>query len=60
MTLFGNLGGAQLRIPHDQLIFSQREFEDYFKFTFVRNPWDRLLSAFLFLKKGGANKVDRQ
>jgi hypothetical protein len=60
MTLFGNLGGAHLRIPHYQLIFSQHEFEDYFKFTFVRNPWDRLLSAFLFLKKGGANKLDRQ
>lgn len=58
-SLFGNLGGAHLRIPHYQLIFSKQEFEEYFKFTFVRNPWDRLVSAFLFLKKGGANKVDR-
>jgi hypothetical protein len=58
-SLFGNLGGAHLRIPHYELIFSRHEFEDYFKFTFVRNPWDRLLSAFLFLKKGGANKLDK-
>lgn len=58
-SLFGNLGGSHLRIPHYQLIFSQYEFEEYFKFTFVRNPWDRLVSAFLFLKKGGANKQDR-
>jgi hypothetical protein len=58
-SLFGNLGGAHLRIPHYQLIFSQREFNEYFKFSFVRNPWDRLVSAFLFLKKGGANKGDR-
>ncbi|RJR39511.1 MAG: hypothetical protein C4576_21430 [Desulfobacteraceae bacterium] len=60
MTLFGNLGGGHLRIPHYQLIFEESEFEEYFKFTFVRNPWDRLLSAFLFLKNGGANKADRE
>lgn len=59
-TLFGNLGGGHLRVPHYQLIFSKPEFEEYFKFTFVRNPWDRLVSAFLFLKKGGTNKVDRR
>jgi hypothetical protein len=58
-SLFGNLGGAHLRIPHYQLIFSAHEFSCYFKFTFVRNPWARLVSAFLFLKGGGANSADR-
>lgn len=27
-----------------------------FKFAFIRNPWDRLVSAYLFLKAGGMQK----
>lgn len=37
-----------------------RKFREYFKFTFVRNPWNRLYSAYTFLKKGGMNEMDRQ
>ena len=33
--------------------------EKYFSFTFVRNPFDRLYSAYIFLKKGGMNHHDR-
>jgi hypothetical protein len=36
----------QLRLPPE-------DFERTFKFTFVRNPWDRLASAFFFLKNQG-------
>jgi len=30
-----------------------------FAFTFVRNPWDRLVSAFFFLNKGGSMPKDK-
>ena len=36
-----------------------QKFRKYFKFTFVRNPYDRLFSAYTFLKKGGLNELDR-
>ena len=35
-----------------------KKFQEYFKFCFVRNPWDRLLSAYLFLRRGGMNEAD--
>ena len=28
-----------------------KDYKEYFKFTFVRNPWDRMVSYFLFKKK---------
>ena len=36
-----------------------KKYHEYFKFTVVRNPYDRLVSAFHFLKKGGRNPVDK-
>lgn len=57
-TLFGNLAGGHVELWYYQLVFSEVEFRKYFKFTFVRNPWDRLFSAYNFLKKGGMNDAD--
>ncbi len=35
-------------------------YNQYFSFTFIRNPWDRLASACHFLKAGGFNEADRR
>lgn len=42
-----------------RVIFGRKDFERYFKFAFVRNPWDRVYSAFRYLKSGGWNEEDK-
>lgn len=58
-ALFGEYSGNHMNVLTYQLIFSKEEFDSYFKFAFVRNPWDRLVSAFHFLEKGGISERDR-
>ncbi len=41
-----------------RMIFSKRDFHNYFKFTFVRNPFARLVSAYEFMQNGGYGKED--
>ena len=55
-SLYGGKTGDHRTIKDYQLCFSQREFESFFKFAFVRNPWDRLYSAFAYVKRGGRNE----
>lgn len=52
-SLFGNVGGSHIPVATYRAIFDDHEFESYFKFTIVRNPWDRLVSAYRFLMDGG-------
>lgn len=57
-SIYGNLAAGHTSMSTYQYVFSRKDFDRYFKFTFVRNPWDRLFSAYSFLKKGGINNKD--
>jgi hypothetical protein len=49
-SLFGDYGGGHFGVTTYEMIFTKAEFDAYFKFAVVRNPWDRVLSGYRFLR----------
>lgn len=58
-AIYGNLAFGHVTVKKYMTIFSVNDMKNMFLFSIVRNPWDRLVSAYFFLKKGGFNDVDR-
>jgi hypothetical protein len=55
----GKLYGGHYGTSFYKVVYG-RDFERYFKFAVVRNPWDRLVSAYHFLQKGGMYQGDAE
>jgi hypothetical protein len=55
------LFGGSWHVPYFEYeSINPRKFRQFFKFAFVRNPWDRFVSTYFFLKNGGVNELDRR
>lgn len=59
-SLYGRKTGDHRTMADYALALSRQELKESFKFTFVRNPWDRVLSTYFYLKQGGRNKQDKR
>jgi hypothetical protein len=59
-ALYGNLAGGHTTFDRYLRVFEPGAMLRYFKFTIVRNPWDRLVSSYHFLRIGGFNDQDQR
>ena len=57
-ALYGCRAGGHMPLRGYQRLIRKRVFSRLFKFSFVRNPWDRLVSAYGFLADGGISERD--
>lgn len=57
-SIFGDVKWGHRSVSFYKSHYGEKVFNSLYKFCFVRNPYDRLFSAFTFLKKGGINNQD--
>lgn len=58
-SLYGSLAGGHLRLEEYRRLFRPEAIESMFVFTVVRNPFDRIFSAYNFLMQNGMSAGDR-
>ncbi|WP_107853134.1 sulfotransferase family 2 domain-containing protein [Oceanimonas marisflavi] len=58
-ALYGSLGVGHVTLEDALVSLGPIKFNNFFKFTIVRNPWDRLVSSYFFLKQGGFCEKDK-
>lgn len=57
-ALFGKVKWGHRTVNFYKSHYGTKPFNSMYKFSFVRNPYERLYSAFTFLKNGGMNDQD--
>jgi len=59
-AIYGDvIGGGHRKVSFYRNILG-KDMDGYFKFCFVRDPYERLYSAYKFLEKGGINIQDKR
>ena len=58
-AIYGNVTLEGHRSFYFNSIVLDVKEKEYFSFSFVRNPFDRLYSAYIFLRSGGMNDLDK-
>ena len=59
-ALFGDIKWGHRSVNFYKSHYGEKVFNSLYKFCFVRNPYDRLFSAYTFLKEGGINNLDSE
>ena len=57
-SIFGDVKWGHRTVNYYKSYYGDEVFNSLYKFCFVRNPYDRLFSAYTFLKNGGINDQD--